>query len=429
MKKVLLLVSIGISLISCSTKEKLKGERTQIVLAEGDEITVLENDHTPVEIDKSVANSECVQPFYNASHYYAPLKLARDFKEIWNKNLDYESTPALRTAAAPIVAGGKLFCMDAGGVVHAIHAKTGTTIWRQSATIKGKDGQVGGALAYSDGLLIVNSSFSESMALDVNTGKVVWRIKLPAPAKGDAITIRDGKAFMLCADSTLCVVDTKTGKILWTHTGMISEANYIGSASVAVSDDVIYVVYPSGEVFALLMENGSVLWESMVSKSSLTSTGKTYLHPRACPVVKDNFLYIVAANGQTIAFDARNGNQLWANNNGSLQTPIMSGNSIFICNADSELVCLNRFSGRKKWTTKLDTEVKLISSWYGQLLIEDGILILSPYGRLMLIDPKNGKILKSMNLANSSDFVSLNPIVADGIMYIQLNSGKVIAYK
>lgn len=428
MKKILMLSMLSVALVGCSSKETLKGARHNIVLSEGASSSD-KSDAGPITIDAAQPNDSCTQPFYNATHSYAPLKISCKFRELWSADLDYASDPTLRTAAAPIVADGRLFCMDSGGIVYAIDAKTGKRLWRRSVTIQGKDGQVGGALAYSNGMLIINTSFSESMAVSAATGKIVWRIKLPAPAKGDAITIRDGKAFMLCMNSSLNVVDIQTGKILWTHSGILSDVGYLGSASVAIDDDAVYAVYPSGEIFALLLENGSVLWDAMVSKFSLTNTSETYVHPRACPVVKGHHLYVVAANGQTLAFDTRTGEQVWSADCGSLQTPIVTGNSIFICNANSELICLNRLTGQKRWAKNLDKDTKLVSNWYGQLMCENHIVTLSPQGRLRLISPENGKIEKVLDIANSDDAISLNPVVANGIMYIQLNSGKVVAYK
>lgn len=428
MKKFLLLSVLGIVLVGCTSKEALKGKRQSIVLSEGS-TSAIKGDNSPVTIDAAKPNDSCTQPFYNATHYYAPLKMSYKFRELWSAELDFSSTTSLRTTASPIITEGRVFCMDAGGIVYAIDSNTGKKLWRRSTTLEGKDGQIGGALAYADGLLIVNTSFSESIAFDATTGKIAWRVKLPAPAKGDAITIRDGKAFMLCMDSSLNVINIKTGKILWTHSGILSETEYLGSASVAIDNDAVYVVYPSGEIFALLLENGSVLWDAMVSKFSLTNTSETYVHPRACPVVKDNFLYVIAANGQTLAFDTRTGERIWTADCGSVQTPIVSGNSIFICSSNSELICLNRFNGHKRWVKVLDKDTKFVFNWYGQLLSENYIVTLSPHGRLRLVSPENGCIKRVVDIANSSDAISLNPVIANGIMYVQMNSGKVVAYK
>lgn len=429
MKKALLFSALGLLLVGCSTKEKLKGERISIALSEGTEDSETKTDSTPVELDNAASNTECTQAFYSSTHSYAPLKMSCKFSQLWSANLDFASDPTIRATASPIVANGKVFCMDAGGIVYALNAKTGKRIWRQSTTIKGKDGQTGGALAYSDGVLVVNTAFAESVGFEANTGKILWRIKLPAASKGDAITIRDGKAFMLCQNSSLNVVDIKTGRILWSHTGILSEAKYLGSPSAAVDNEAVYVVYPSGEIFALLLANGSVLWDAMVSKFSLTNTAETYVDPRACPVVKGDTLYVVAANGQTLAFNTRTGERIWSADLGSVQAPIVSGNSIFVCNANSELVCLNRNNGHKRWSTSLERETKFVSNWYGQVLCENHIVTLSPYGRLSLISPKTGAIEKVINIENYEDAISLNPVVANGIMYVQLNSGKVVAYR
>jgi len=428
MKKFILFSLLGTLLVSCSSKEKLKGERTAIILSEGADSVALSTDDIPVELDTVGKDMSCVQPFYNATHMYAPQKFSCDFKELWSSNLDFESEPTIKMATSPVVTNGKLFCMDAGGIVYAIDVKTGKRIWRKSTTIKGKDGQVGGALAYADGLIIVSTSFAECVAFNADNGQMAWRIKLSAPAKGDAITVYDGKAYIVCANSTLVVIDTKTGQTLWSHSGIQAESKFLGNAGVAIDSGTVYVTYSSGEIFALQIENGSVLWDSMVSKFSLTNTAETYPHPRACPVIKDGVLYVVAANGQTIAINSSSGETMWTADCGSVQTPIVSGNSIFIINYNSELICLNRMTGKKKWNTLLDNSDH-ISNWYGLNLCGENICVLSPYGRMTIVSAKDGTTKKHVNIVNSNDAISLNPVIANEIMYIQINSGKVVSYK
>jgi outer membrane protein assembly factor BamB len=331
--------------------------------------------------------------------------------------------------AAPVAAEGKVFCIDAGGIVYAFDQKNGKRLWRVSTTIVGKDGQIGGAIAYDAGRVIVTSSFAECILLDSKDGKILWRIKLPAPSKGDGITVMNGKAFITCSNSCLQVIDIDNGKVLWSHSGMVSGSTYIGDSAVAIADGIVYAVYPSGEIYALLEETGAVIWDSMMTKFSLTNVAHAFSHLRACPVVKDGAVYVTAANGQTAAFNAKSGKLLWKSNYGGLQTPVVSGNSIFIFNCQSEVVCLNRHSGKKRWERKLTSVPKEISDWYGMLLLKDLLLLVSPSGTLMYVSIHDGKIRKTIKLNDSGDGISMNPIIANRTMYLLLNCGKIVAYR
>jgi outer membrane protein assembly factor BamB len=429
MNRVIYVSFLLLFLVGCSSKEPLLGTREELIVAEANESISTESDTTPVIIDTDVENSEYPQQFLKASHCYAPLKFSISPKKIWSEKIDFEVSDAIKTTAAPIIAEGKVFCADAAGIIYAFDHRSGKKLWRTSTTIVGKDGQIGCAMAYDSGRIIVSSSFSECFSLDSQNGKVQWRIKLPAACKGDGITIQNGKALVMCSNSSLHAIDIRNGKTLWSHSGMIADATYIGSASVAVDDEAIYLAYPSGEVFALLIENGAVIWEAMMSKFSLVNASLALFHPRACPVVKDGVVYVVTANGQTSAFNTKTGKQIWKSDFGGIQTPIVSGNSIFLFNSKSEIVCLNKSTGRKRWSQRLTSDTEQISDWYGMLLINDHLLMISPKGQMIFVSIYDGKVKKIIEIDDGDKGISVNPSIANSIAYILLDCGKIAAYK
>ncbi len=426
MKKEIGLIFLGGLILSgCSSKHPLEGIREDISLQETELESKTPLDKSPVVIDNSEANKGFVQPLYNASHYYAPLSLSLNFNLLWSAKLDFESTKSIQMTASPVVAENKVFCLDAGGILYAFDKNNGSLLWRQSTTLKNKDGQIGEALAYCDGKVIVSSSFAETLAFDSKTGKILWRTKLPSPCKGDGITIDNGKAYMLCDNSTLQVLDIKTGKILWSHSGMNVGTTFAGSSGVAIKDDVIYLTYPSGEVYALF-GNGSVLWTTMISKFSFVDASKSFAHPRACPIIKDNLVYVQGANQQLIAYDIKNGNIVWKYNAGGLLSPIVSGNSIFICNINSEIVCLNKDTGEKKWSKFISLDT---GHWEGFLLTSAGLILVTDSGNLLCISEKDGTTRKVMHLDISEQGCAVAPVVADKVLYLPLKNGQLLAYK
>lgn len=422
-------VLLGVLLVGCSGKEALKGKRDNISLSDDSDVVDAITDKTPVVIDSEFENFEFSQAFLNSTNCYPPLKLSPKMSNVWSTKLDYESSKSNRMMASPVIAEGKVFCIDAGGIVYAIDQKTGSKIWRMSSTLIGKDGQIGGAIAYDRGRVIVTSCFSECFSLDAKTGKILWRIKLPASSKGDGISIHDGKAFILCSNSTVQVINIDTGKIFWSHSGTTTDSTFVGSASVAISDGLVFVAYSSGEIYALQIETGNPLWDAMLSKISLTNVARATIHPRACPVVKGDIVYFVAANEQVAAFQKTTGKKLWFNDYGGVQTPTVSDNSIFIFNSKSELVCLNRYTGELRWKSNLDPKSENQYYWYGQILVKDYILMLSPSGDLSFVSVYDGKVKKVLGINCGSDGISLNPIICNSAMYVLTHGGELSKYE
>ena len=175
---------------SCSKNERLPGHREDLLQIQSDEADIFEKDDTPVVIDDEKNYTEYPQAFLNESHSSAPHQFSLSPSLIWSEKLDFEGNRVLQNTASPVVADGKVFCIDAAGIVYALNRKTGQRIWRVSTNIVGKDGQTGCAMAYDNGKLIVSTSFSECFGFDAKTGKILWRIKLPATCK---VYIRMGK--------------------------------------------------------------------------------------------------------------------------------------------------------------------------------------------------------------------------------------------
>ena len=53
-------------------------------------------------------------------------------------------------------------------------------------------------------------------AIDVNTGKRVWKFTTPEPERGGVTTTDSGVGFAGDGDGVLRAFDLKTGKVLWT---------------------------------------------------------------------------------------------------------------------------------------------------------------------------------------------------------------------
>lgn len=425
MKKYIFLTT-AVILVGCSSKEPLVGKREAILETSFKDIGI-EKDPSPVVLDPVQFNSDWTQPNFNAQNTYAPLMFepSTNFSSFWSTSLDYHSTNDAKILSSPVIAEGKIFVVDAGGIVYALSQKNGDRIWRSSTTLKEKEGQLGCAIAYSQGKVIVSSSFGEVFAFNAANGKVLWRVKLSGICRGDGITIYNNSIYLLCADSSLHVLSLDDGKTLWTHMGVTPETSFIGGASVAVSEDIAYVAYPSGEVYALSNRDGSVLWDAVLSKYSVTDASYAMIHPRASVVLNGNLVYFVTANHQIVAFDRYSGKRVWEKDFGGTSTPIVSGNSLFLFNAPSEVVCLNASSGACKWKTEISNSLGVLEK-FGMVMTKDYLISVSPSGDIYFLGLVDGKIKRKLSTSKS---VTVNPIIADGVIYILSDDAELSAYK
>lgn len=417
MKKVFIYSSIGLILMGCSSKERLQGERKDILLSE---YQSSEKDNSPAILDPTT------------------VTLGNTFELKWIGSMDVGSSKSIKMTSPVVVAGNKVFSVDAGGLVYAFDAQTGNLIWKRTTTIKGKDGQIGGAIAYSNGKLIVTSSFAEAFAFNANNGELIWRIKLPACCKGEGITIDNNKVYLLCDNSSLQVVDIKDGNLLWSHSGMMMDTTYMGGSRAIVKNAVVYLAYPSGEVFAL-SENGASIWSSTLSKFSFVNAGESFSHPVACPIISGNLVYFTNSNQQITAFDTMTGNVVWKRDFGGTETPLVSGNSIFILDSLKGITCLNKDNGKIRWTRNLNIngtedygwfwQNKQITEWMGPIQTNKGILIMASNGSLITLSEKDGSVVSRQRIDDFGENSPARPVVIKDMIYFITNDGGVLAFK
>jgi outer membrane protein assembly factor BamB len=281
-------------------------------------------------------------------------------------------------------------------------------------------------MVYADGTLYVSTTFSEIIACQSDSGRILWRHRLEAPAAG-GLTVAEGRLFVLLSNNAVKELDPRTGIALWTHKGLMEEAKMLGNSACAVADGVVVVPYSSGELFALHAETGDVLWEESLTKFASADLLKLFPHVRAYPVIYRGTVYAIGYSGLTAAFDVRTGARHWEHEAGGSETPCIAGSSLWFVSTDGVCVCLNAANGIAQWKTTLPIAPERSSStWQGPLLVGDCLLTSHPDGVLVFLSPRDGRIVRQYTLDAP---IAMSPLIVNETLFVVTKSGKVQAYR
>jgi quinohemoprotein ethanol dehydrogenase len=132
--------------------------------------------------------------------------------------------------ATPLVKDGIMYMVTGNDDVFAINAKTGENLWEHRSGI-GQTistvccGWLNRGLAMGEGMLFLGQLDANVVALDIKTGKEVWRTPIEdwhngygitsAPLYFDGIVYSGNTGGEFGVRSRLTALDAKTGKILW----------------------------------------------------------------------------------------------------------------------------------------------------------------------------------------------------------------------
>lgn len=365
------------------------------------------------------------------SHAMYHLALAANPIRAWSVSIGSGSSKSRRLIVQPVVGGGRVYAMDARANVRALDAKTGRSVWETEVLPrKERDGDLGGGLAYDDDKLYVATGAAEVLALEAATGKIVWRTPVGAPVHA-APTVAGGRIYVTTVQNETVALTIKEGKEEWRHAGLPESAGFLGQASPAYRNGVLLSAHTSGEIYALRADNGRQLWSDTVAAARRVASVAELAHIRGHPVIDRDRVFAVSHSGRLAAIDLRTGNRVWDIDVGALQTPWVAGEYVYILTNDGRIACVRRDNGRVKWATSLLRYVdkgkrKDPIFWVGPVLAGDRLIVTGSHGEALSVSPYTGKVLGWLRLPEG---VMIEPVVADGTLYILDDDGDLVAYR
>ncbi len=432
-------------------KSKLKGTRISIMASDDSVRPDPTLGKINVLLPPPYRNADWPEPGGYADNAMYHLSAPGPLKQIWEQDAGVGSNSDSRLTASPVVAAGKIFVLDAKARVLAFDANSGEPAWRVSVAPKGHtdlsytlslglfgdDKSVdatkgfGGGIAFNDGKLFATTGFGDVVALDAASGKELWRVNVGVPIF-NAPVVDGGRVFVSAQDNHFHAFAASNGRELWDNQGIIESAGILESTSAAVAGEFVIVPYTSGEIFALLVQNGHPAWSDMLTRSGNVTAMSEIDDIAGRPVIDRDMVFAISHSGVMVAINLNTGDRQWSRDLGGIQTPWVAGDYIYVLTTDSQLLCLTRKEGRVKWIHQLPRWVDPTDTtsdpivWSGPVLASDRLLLVSSGGHAESISPYTGELLGRIEIPAGA---YIAPIVANDTVYILTNDATLIALR
>lgn len=434
MRRLALVVLASLGLAACSSwlgensAPPLPGKRISVLSRE----KALEPEAKNVEIKlpPPEANDDWPQAGGYANHAMHHMEVGDKLERQWRSGIGEGAGKRARLLAQPVVGEGLVFTMDAEGEVRAFDAKSGDRKWSVDLTPNDEDSTFAtGGVSYDEGVVFATTGFAQVIALEARTGKELWRQSLSGPIRS-AATARAGRVFVVTVDNQTHCLAAEDGTVLWTHQGISEGASLLGGSSPAVDGNVVVVPYSSGELFALRVDNGTVLWQDQLATVRRTDNVATLSDIRGRPIIDRGRVYAIGHADTLVAIELRTGRRLWEREIGGIQSPWVAGDFLFLITNDNEAVAVEAKTGRLIWVTQLqiwddeeEKEGRVV--WAGPILASDRLILGNSLGYLVSLSPYTGEVLGKLEI---SDGVTISPSVAGGSMFFVTNDADLVAY-
>jgi outer membrane protein assembly factor BamB len=364
-------------------------------------------------------------------HAPGHLSLPRPIGEVWRTSIGSGNSYRRRLTASPLVVGDAIFAIDALGWVTCLDVARGGRRWQtDTRPRRDRDGALGGAIAYSDGVLYVATGLAEVLALDPGSGEIKWRASIGVPARG-GIAVAGNKILVPTVENHLVALTTEDGARAWTFRASPVQALPLGLPSPAVEGDVAVAGFASGEIVALNTADGRVLWSDSLGTTrggvSIADIGAI----SALPVIDRGRVFAIGMAGAATCLDLRSGRRVWEREVGGSLTPSLVGDWFFALTRGNRLMALERENGRVRWITEVpsyeDEARRRRPIIWSPPVVAGGRLLLSSSNRQLLeVDASSGEIIERLRLPDGS---TLQPVVANNSVYLMTDGGSVVALR
>ncbi|MGL6044205.1 MAG: PQQ-binding-like beta-propeller repeat protein, partial [Sandaracinobacteroides sp.] len=324
------------------------------------------------------------------------------------------------------------FAMDTEGQVSALDTATGKPIWRRTIELAGEGSRpaFGGGVSVAGERVFATTGFGVVVALDAADGREIWRTRLPTPLRA-APAVDGGRVFVTSQDGQLTALSAETGAQQWQATATVESAAILGPGAPAVALDTVVAGFPSGELFALRVENGRTAWQDQLARTGRTTALGALSGITASPAIDRGRVFAISHGGRMVALELSTGQRVWEREFAGVNMPWAAGDWVFAVTVDAELIAMTRTDGKIRWVSDLgrwkDAEDKKGAvEWFGPVLAGGRLWVVSSRGRLEAVDPGTGKVLDSRNLPGPA---YLAPVVVNQVLYVLTDDGTITAWR
>jgi len=384
-----------------------------------------------VVLPPAEVNADWPQAGNTPGKSYGNLALSDAPSRTWSQSIA-GSTHRQRLAAAPVIGGHQLYAMDTDGVVHAYDAASGAQKWTRGFQIKG-DGSssvFGGGASYDNGRVYITTGVGEVAALEASSGNVVWKAKPAGPLRGSP-TIAFDAVYVMTQDNQLIALNAADGKQLWGESASTGLSGVFGVAAPSVGQGTVVAGFSTGELVAYRYENGRTLWSDALARTSLSTTVGVLTDIDADPIIDRGRVFALGQGGRMAAYELVTGQRIWELNLAGISTPAIAGDWIFTLTDEAKLLCIARSNGKVRWSIQLPPykNVKKKKNpifWTGPVLANNRLWIANSLGQVMSASAADGSLNELTKLGKP---VTLAPVVANSMLYVLDDGGKITAFR
>lgn len=316
----------------------------------------------------------------------------------------------------PVIEENQIFVASKSGLVSALELAQGHKLWQK----KVKQIITGGPTV-AEGFVIIVTKQLQVIALSARSGDILWRAPLPNQVLAPPAIGKD-RIILKTVDGQIIALALQTGRLLWTYEHGSPLLLLRPSSAPKIINNKVVIGFSDGQLVALNLKNGNLLWERTIAFPQGITVADQLIDIAADPILSCNVIYVVTYQGQLAAISLRSGQILWRRNFSSYSGLAVS-DRLYITDTEGHVWAFNRATGALFWKQSfLRHRVLTAPAIFGNSLI-----VGDKEGYIHWLALSDGHPL-ARDLVHDDASIIVKPVVRYPVAYILTREGGLSAW-
>lgn len=348
----------------------------------------------------------------------------------WRKSVG-EGVEDYYSRLTPATGYDKIFAADRSGLITAYEQDSGKLVWKVDTRAEedsylryiginlSPDVRISGMVASYE-KLFVGCENGLVIALDVNTGEILWQADVLGEVLAAPIA-EEGKVIVNLGSGNTVALDADDGSTIWDSLSDVPSLTIRGTSSPAYAQGGVFVGGANGKVLTYAAANGQLAWDVPVAKPQGATELARIVDVDATPVISGYNLFALSAGGSLNAIDMRSARVVWKRDYAGYQNMSLDGNQLILSDDRSVLYAVDARTGVENWSSLILRNRQVTAG----VIYQDYYVVGDFEGYLYFFNKEDGKLSYMRQLAKNE--LLAQPVVQDGKLYVQTRDGELFA--
>ncbi|MFT6269406.1 MAG: outer membrane protein assembly factor BamB [Alphaproteobacteria bacterium] len=365
------------------------------------------------------------------------ITMAFQTKVLWSESVG-DGVDNYFSRLSPAIGDGKIYAADREGQIVALNSDTGKVIWSRDISRDSTESSITNGYGMFAGSVSAKISGGLTLAYDAvyfgtedgivyslnsDDGTINWQTNVPSEVI--AAPAADANIIVVnTVSGALMGLDAVTGEIKWQNDSDVPPLTLRGISAPAAAAGGAIVGLANGRVRVSIIESGLTAWEAVVAKPTGATELDRIVDIDSKPLVFGGTVFLISYGGSLAAIELRTGNIIWTREYASFRKVSIDGNRLFVTDNNSNIYAIDRRNGVELWSNGELRKRNLTSA----TPLGDYIVLGDKFGYLHYFTQDEGKYVSRIAIGDDEDEAVYNaPVYVDGSFIVQTRDGEIIS--